>query len=120
MILQAEVTAVPRKSHQPPRVLDGKGNPEYQRFVRKRRQRWLNKYKLYKGCEICGYNQHHMALDFDHLDRKDKLFTVSSTSMSRNLKSLLKEVRKCRVLCANCHRITSFDNDHFKQKKILT
>lgn len=88
-------------------------NNEYQVLRRGRRQYWLNKYKTSKGCELCGYNTHGVALDFDHLDRSKKLFNPSSRSMTYKLRKLFEEIRKCRILCANCHRIHSFENKHF-------
>jgi hypothetical protein len=73
-----------------------------------RRVFWLGQYKMSKGCELCGYNKHPAALQFDHIDPKTKLFTISSR-LSLKRKTLIAEVRKCRVLCANCHYETSSD-----------
>ena len=70
------------------------------------RGRWLDLYKMSKGCEICGYNEHPVALEFDHIDKTDKVMDISNMRKG-NLKKLIAEVRKCRVLCANCHAIHS-------------
>lgn len=91
----------------------GRSNPQYQVFRRKRRQRWLNWYKTKKGCEECGYNENGVALDFDHRDPSQKLFNVSSRSLTMSLKRIFQEIRKCRILCANCHRVHSYNNKHF-------
>lgn len=112
-------TVGPRRHHQPPRRItfaDGSwiNNREYQRHRRSRRQYWINKYKCGKGCELCGYNAHGVALDFDHLDRAKKNFNPSSQSMTHNLKRLFDEIRKCRILCANCHRIHTFEEKHYR------
>lgn len=82
-----------------------KNNPEYQRKRRGRRLYWIGKYKLSKGCEVCGYNKNSSALDFDHLIPEDKKFNLSTGSMLLSLKRIIQEIRKCRILCANCHRI---------------
>lgn len=98
----------PRKPNQPKRYLCNKtkkNNPEYQRYRRGRRMKWLNLYKTGKGCELCGYNKNGVALDFDHLDPSIKEFNPSSRSLTVSLKRLFIEIRKCRILCANCHRI---------------
>ena len=97
---------------------DGKNNTEYQIFKRKRRSRWLNKYKERKGCEICGYSENGVALDFDHKDPSLKRFNVSSRSLTYSLKQIFLEVRKCRILCANCHRIHTYKAKQFNNKHI--
>jgi len=74
---------------------------------------WLNKIKLHAGCFICGYREHAVALEFDHLSREDKKFTVSARNITRSLSSIFAEIRKCRVLCANCHRVHSYESKHF-------
>jgi hypothetical protein len=65
----------------------------------------------YKGgkCVSCGYNRCLKALEFHHLDRSVKDFSISSTSswgkysaVSEEL--MKKELDKCVLLCANCHR----------------
>lgn len=70
----------------------------------KRRSRWIGKYKCAKGCKDCGYNQFSVALDFDHIDPNNKTLAVSKL-LSSNLKKLMSEIRKCEVVCANCHRV---------------
>ncbi len=69
---------------------------------RARRRGWLNKYKKAKGCEWCGYNQHAEALHFDHVDQSEKHREVSAM-YGMKLKTIFLEIRKCRVMCANCH-----------------
>jgi hypothetical protein len=68
----------------------------------KRRRYWLNYVKLKCGCSICGYRNNPLALQFDHIGNKTRQVSHMITS---SLVNLFKEVRKCRVLCANCHLI---------------
>ena len=95
------------------------GTPTYNKWrertnkKRKRRAYWLRKYKEAKGCEVCGYNLNGLALDFDHIDRSEKKFLASSRMLNLSLKSIMSEIRKCRILCANCHRIKTYDNKEF-------
>jgi hypothetical protein len=42
------------------------------------------------------------VLEFDHL--RDKLFSIGNKLSSRSWKSILAEIEKCDVVCANCHR----------------
>jgi len=56
------------------------------------------------GCSICGYNKCHRALDFHHVNRNDKKFNVTVTSLnSIGLEKILIEMNKCILLCSNCH-----------------
>lgn len=68
----------------------------------KHREFIKNKIKELKacGCIICG-EKDPCCLDFHHL--RDKLFEIGH-NVDITLGSLLKEVDKCVVLCANCHR----------------
>jgi len=69
---------------------------------------WRKRVKIklvdYKGgnCEKCGYNKCIDALEFHHLDPSEKDFSISDKSWS--LERLKKEVDKCILICANCHR----------------
>ena len=75
----------------------------YKDTVTKRRA-ILQRYKQMKGCADCGYNKDGCAMDFDHVDPKSKLFGVA-TDLRRAWEKTKTEVRKCIVLCANCHRV---------------
>lgn len=67
------------------------------------------KFKLmclnYKGgkCVSCGYRKCLDALEFHHLDPKEKDFNISSVTVFKFLK-VKDELDKCVVLCSNCHR----------------
>jgi len=58
----------------------------------------------YKGgkCQICNYNKYFGSLEFHHIDPTQKDFTIGSSNKSFEL--LKKELDKCIILCANCHR----------------
>lgn len=69
-------------------------------------RQFLNEYKLSKGCIDCGYKQYAQALDFDHLGNKE--FGLSY-SMSKSMDKILEEIAKCEVVCANCHRVRTYN-----------
>lgn len=52
-------------------------------------------------CQLCGYNRCLDALEFHHIDPSQKEFSICDyVSFER----FLKEIEKCQLLCANCHR----------------
>jgi len=59
----------------------------------------------YKGgsCQHCGYDKCTWAFEFHHLNPEDKSFTISK-GYSFLWTKLKKELDKCLLLCANCHR----------------
>jgi len=76
------------------------------RAVDKRRKKLRTMAVEYKGgkCELCGYNKCAQALDFHHLDPKLKDFGISMDGLTRAWSRVKKELDKCIMLCANCHR----------------
>ena len=55
------------------------------------------------GCSLCGYNKNIAALEFHHIDPSNKKYGISSKNC-HNWEEDANEVRKCILLCANCHR----------------
>lgn len=59
------------------------------------------------SCQLCGYNRCIEALEFHHTDPTQKEFTISNKRTASKDK-LLNEMKKCMLLCANCHREQHF------------
>lgn len=55
------------------------------------------------GCELCGYKSYTGALDFHHRDSSKKSFTLSVKGLCYSWETILKEAKKCVLLCKNCH-----------------
>jgi len=77
---------------------------EHRRNLRKERKKFIDNYKLSRGCVVCGYNKCAEALDFHHLDNETKLFRIARGLGSNSFENILEEINKCDVLCSNCHR----------------
>ena len=54
------------------------------------------------ACQKCEYNRCPAAFDFHHLDPREKDFDISSRVAWTP--ALEDELKKCVLLCANCHR----------------
>lgn len=65
--------------------------------------------KLAAGCAVCGFNAHGAALEFDHLPGFQKVNDVSKLVRTGNWASVEAEIAKCEIVCANCHRIRTFE-----------
>jgi len=74
--------------------------------VTKRRKKIREMAREYKGgkCMICGYGKCPDALDFHHRNPKDKEFALSDGGLTRSWDRVKKEIDKCVLICANCHR----------------
>lgn len=74
----------------------------------KRAEKWslVQSIKMQRGCADCGYNRNGVALQFDHMDGFDKKNTVSNLIRSDyGWETIMAEIDKCEVVCANCHAI---------------
>lgn len=62
--------------------------------------------KAASGCADCGF-KNPLALDFHHIDARNKRFSLGCTRewVGYGWLTILDEIAKCIVLCANCHRI---------------
>ena len=107
----------------------------WRRYKVSRRLHWINKYKLAKGCDVCGYGpiQHGCqavfpkGLDWAHLDPLSKNMCLSENKesmyylvikVSKNpvknrqyRREIFKELRKCRLLCKLDHIAESDERD---------
>ena len=72
--------------------------------VSKRRKAIRQKAIEHKGgkCQLCGYKKCTEALEFHHFDNKS--FGISQKGYTRSWENVEKELDKCILLCANCHR----------------
>lgn len=76
----------------------------YLRKISRRRKLKEEAVKMLGGkCSKCGYKRSLYALDFHH-DRGNKEGNASLFLKNESRQKLLKEVNKCVLLCANCHR----------------
>ena len=78
-------------------------------IYRKKRERLKNRkkelVKLLGGkCSICGYNKCINALDFHHKNKDNKEGNLAHIIKDSSKENSLKEIKKCILVCANCHR----------------
>lgn len=73
-------------------------------YQKQEARKWVQDYKTQNSiCNDCLISYPPHILDFDHI--KDKSFGISrAIQQGRNLESIIKEIKKCEIVCANCHR----------------
>ena len=81
-------------------------------------RRYVNRLKcinLLSGkCSKCGYDD-VSGLDFHHIDPKTKDWGVSYL-LNKTDDRMLEEIKKCVLLCSNCHRKEHYeDREYLKQ-----
>lgn len=81
---------------------------DYARAYKARKREWWNQYKQTLSCIRCGDTRWYV-LDFHHRDPASKDFPLSEVDKF-GIQRIMKEVEKCDVLCANCHR----EHHHFE------
>ena len=84
-------------------------DPEIKQRIRDNRIKHniIGRIKLYEYLKKCYCKDctesNPIVLDFDH--KKDKLFNISDMIGRISWERIEKEIAKCEVVCANCHRI---------------
>lgn len=65
---------------------------------------WVRQYKSENPCTDCGQKFHYCQMDFDHLEDKEFNIATMKSSISR----IQEEIKKCELVCSNCHRLRTF------------
>ena len=55
-------------------------------------------------CCLCVYNKSISALEFHHIISDKKIYGIAEKGTCHDLEQDLKEIQKCILVCANCHR----------------
>ena len=67
------------------------------------RQKFLQRVLRKNVCSVCGYDD-PIVLEFDHINPEEKVSSVSGMlAKGYEMERIKNEMRKCRILCANCH-----------------
>jgi rubredoxin len=72
-------------------------------------------YKSTLSCVQCGQN-HPATLDFHHIEKHPSNRKVNKLVTNHAFKKAAEEVKKCKVLCSNCHRIHHHNERQAKKK----
>ena len=80
------------------------------------RQRKLIKFNELKDrpCTDCGIKFHYSIMEFDHIE-KEKIAAVSWLVNNKSWDTVLKEIEKCELVCANCHRYRTWNRMQYQE-----
>ena len=71
---------------------------------REAKVQWMREYRQTQHCVKCGESRWYV-LDFHHRDPNEKELSVAEMLMRGfGIERMMKEIDKCDVVCANCHR----------------
>jgi len=111
-----------RKQKEKERYAKKMANPETAKIIKEQTETWRkeNKDRLNESikslknkkrehliemlggkCSGCGITEN---LQFDHIDRKNKSFTIGKC-LGNSLEKLIDEAQKCQLLCKSCHQV---------------
>ena len=112
-----------RKVHKSGRTSSEKraGAADYKRRARRATRIKALEYLAEKGCCGCG-ERDPRVLEFDHIEpckKKHGMSDLFSDGYSWGSEKLRSEIRKCRVICANCHRKHTIDQqDYYAHEEV--
>lgn len=73
--------------------------------IKTQRRKKLYAIEMFGGkCQICGYNKCPNALEFHHVESNNKKEKPAYVIMRWSWERAKKELDKCILVCANCHR----------------
>ncbi len=72
-------------------------------------------------CADCGKRFASCAMDFDHRDGQEKLANIAHMGVRNwSLEKIKSEIKKCDIVCANCHRVRTYNRRHAEVAKVVT
>ena len=98
------------------KIRGSEGNETYNAYIRARNAEMRARVQQLKKapCTDCQNTFPPCCMDYDHV-RGIKSYTISGLIAStRSWSTILTEIAKCDLVCANCHRIRTYMRDREK------
>lgn len=87
-------------------------------IIKRLRQDQLYEYMSDKSCETCGVDDIRV-LEFDHIEPSLKRFGIArAITNCYAWEEILLEIAKCRILCANCHKIRTAEQQNWRKWRL--
>ncbi len=84
-------------------------------MTKKEKQLKIYQYLFTKECQKCG-EKDVIVLEFHHINPETKFKSISElVNKNYDWDVIEKEIRKCQILCCNCHRReTAYEGNFYK------
>lgn len=70
---------------------------------------YIRSAKQGQKCTDCREDYPYWILEFDHLPKYEKLFTIGGrNSRDKSIEQIQAEIDKCEIVCSNCHKNRSY------------
>lgn len=89
---------------------------EKRKRKRHRIKEFLTDYKKRKGCKYCS-EKDALCLTFHHRENNKAFWLGAGSNVS--WKKVKEEVKKCEVVCENCHKKINVYGEKYMKKKLL-
>ena len=87
-----------------------------EKLLKRRQDRLKQIYEITgKHCALCKIEYPPCAMEFHHTNPSNKKFNISNYLLGTTWENIEAEIRKCVLLCANCHKIA-----HTVRDKLFT
>jgi hypothetical protein len=68
----------------------------------------IKQHKESFGCLDCGEKYPYFMLDLDHISDNKKFSLSAYRNHTSSMEIIKEEISKCEVVCANCHRLRTY------------
>ena len=79
------------------------------KLMRKRNSDYVRDIKKSNPCSDCNNYFHYSQMDFDHINDNKTINIARISNSSLSLKRIQDEINKCELVCANCHRLRTWN-----------
>lgn len=80
----------------------------HSKIARQKTREFINELKSVP-CADCGICFPPYVMDFDHINGDKEFNIANAVGRGYSNKRILLEIDKCDIVCANCHRIRTFN-----------
>ena len=97
--------AASKRHYESNKILYFEKNKKYRRLIRD----FVKETKESSPCVDCKVKYPYYVMDFDHLNNKESC--ISFLCSTGRIGALKKEIAKCEIVCANCHRKRTYERE---------